>query len=87
MKLLKRLDQQKVYREPHGSAPVGVPAEQPGGRVRRLIIHPMLHPIHMEQVGMVLVEARQGANSVRRQEFLLIQHVLEDPAQLPAVDE
>ena len=37
--------------------------------------------------GMVLVEPRQGANPVRRQEFLFIQHILEDSAQLLAVDQ
>ena len=42
MELLQRLDQQKIHREPDRSAPVGVAAEQSGGRFGRLVVHAML---------------------------------------------
>src|SRR5215510_11295605 len=50
MKLLQRLDQQEVDREPDRAAPIRVAAEQPRTRFSRLVINAMCHPIDPEDV-------------------------------------
>src|ERR1700746_173884 len=56
MKLLKRLDEQIVHREPNGAAPVGIAAEQPGRRFARLIVDAVLHALRGELVRVVAVK-------------------------------
>src|SRR5262245_49825880 len=62
MKLLQRFDQQEVDREPDGAAPVRIAAEQPRARFRRLVIHAMLHPINLEDIWILVMETRDGAD-------------------------
>src|SRR5207253_566188 len=85
MKLLQRLHQQIVYRKPNWAAPVRIAAEQASGRFTRLVVHAVLHRVHAEFVRMLMIESRNGANPVRRQEFILIQHVAKNSPQLIAV--
>src|SRR5271165_1217330 len=56
MKLLERLDQQVVQREPNGATPVGIPAEQSSRRLAGVIIHAVLHPVHMKEIGVDAME-------------------------------
>ena len=45
----------------------------------------MLHSVHIEHVGMIAVELRQRANSVGREKLALVQHELENAAQLVGI--
>src|SRR6266540_6872214 len=72
---LERLDQQEVHGEPDRPAPVGVPPEEPGRGLRRLVVHAMLLPVDVKHVGVLAMEARQRADAVRREELRLVQHV------------
>src|SRR5262245_42301518 len=58
VKALQRLDEQEIHREPDGPAPVGVAAEESRGRLRRLVVDAIRLPVHLEHVGMPLVELR-----------------------------
>src|SRR6266545_3268925 len=84
VELLERLDQEKVDREPHRSAPVRVAAEEARRRLRGLVVHAVVRAVHPEDVGVVLVVARQRADTVGREELLFVQHEAEDPGQLLA---
>src|SRR6266446_8524316 len=87
MELLKRLDEQKIHGEPDGSAPIGVSPEKRGLRFGRLIIDTMLHAVDIQHIGMVHVKPRQRAYSMRREEFVFIQHVTECMAQFVRIDD
>src|SRR6266511_514211 len=84
VELLERLDQEKVDREPHRSAPVRVAAEEARRRLRGLVVHAVVRAVHPEDVGVVLVVARQRADTVGREELRFVQHEAEDPGQLLA---
>src|ERR1700747_1898265 len=87
MKFLKRLDEQVVHREPNGTAPIGVTAEEPGRRLAGLIVDTVLHTLRRKLVGVVTVELRQGPNAVRREELALVQHELENASELISVSD
>src|SRR5580698_3053802 len=65
MKLLERFNQQIVQWEPHRSSPVGVSAEQPGGRFARFVVDAVLCAICADYVRMLAMKLRQGTNAVR----------------------
>src|SRR5262249_44801241 len=83
MKFLERFNEQKIYREPDRSAPVGVAAKQAGARLRRLVIDPVLHAIRLERIGMIPVKTRQRPDAVGRKKLIFIQHVVQHPCQAP----
>ena len=85
MKLLQRLDQQIIHREPDRPTPVGIAAEQSGGRLAGLVVDAMLHAVDRQLVRIVAMELRQRANAVGREKLVLIQHELENAAQLVSV--
>jgi hypothetical protein len=84
MVALQRLDQQVVDRKPDRPAPVGVAAEEAGGGLARLVVHPMFLAIEPEDVRPVAVGAGKGADAVRREELIFIQHVAQDALELLA---
>src|SRR5437016_3276552 len=47
----------------------------------------MFHPSKVQDIWMILVVPRHSSNAVRRQKFVLVQHVAEDAAKLLAVDD
>src|SRR6267378_5336863 len=65
MKFLEGFDQQKIDGKPHGSAPIGVSSEQRSARLSRLVVDAMLGSVHMQDVGIVLVEPRDPSNAMR----------------------
>ncbi|MBN8899868.1 MAG: carboxylesterase family protein [Rhodospirillales bacterium] len=71
------LDQQVVHRHPDRPAPVGVAAEHPGIRLRRLVLHPVAHAIERDLERAVPIHLRQGAHAVRGEELRLVQHPLQ----------
>src|SRR5580704_11125878 len=58
VELLKRFHQEIIHREPDGTAPVRIASENAGGRFRRLIGNAACIAVHVNFVGMVLVESR-----------------------------
>ena len=74
METAQRLDQQKIHREPYRPAPVGVAAEKPCGRFRRLIVNLMVYSGNIQHVRMLFVIARERANAMRRQKLFFIEH-------------
>src|SRR5262245_35491355 len=63
--LLQRFDNQEIDREPHRPAPIGVAAEQPGLRFRRLVIDSVLDALDVDPIRIVLMEARKRADAIR----------------------
>src|SRR5205814_359708 len=68
-------------------APVGIAAEHAAVGFGGLVVHAVLAPAETEYVGMLLVRARQRANAVGAEEFVFVQHLLEDPAEALFVDD
>jgi hypothetical protein len=85
VKLLEGFDQQVVRREPHRAAPVRVAAEQPVGRFPGLVVDEVVLAVELKHEGMILVRARERADTVRREELTLVEHGGEDAAQLPRI--
>src|SRR4029077_3585536 len=77
----------KVYREPDGTAPVGVAAEEAGGRFRWLVIDLMIHAGHIQHVRIFTVIARKSANAMRREELIFIEHHGKNALELFAVSD
>src|SRR5581483_2727575 len=78
---LERLDQQVVDREPDGSAPIRVPAEEKRVGFRGRVVDPVLVVADADDVRSIAVHARQRTDAVRRQEFALVEHVPERPLE------
>ena len=53
MKLLQRLDEQIIDREPDRTAPVGVAAKKAGARLRRFVIDAVIHAVDRQSVRMI----------------------------------
>lgn len=65
VKGVERLDQQKVHREPHRTAPVGVAPEHPAVTLRRLVSDHVLSAVDPEDVGLLEVAPRERTDAVR----------------------
>src|SRR5437660_6178823 len=76
VKLLQRLDEQVVRREPDRAAPVGVATKQPCRRFAGLIVHAVLITFHMQVISIVALVLSQRTNAVRRVKLPLVPHVL-----------
>ena len=81
--LAQRLDDEERRREPDRPAPVRVAALELRGRLGRLVRHAA--PVPLERLR--LVQLRQRADAVARQELALVVDVAEQPAQLRGVDD
>src|SRR5467141_1720588 len=82
MVLLQRLDDEEVDGKPHGPAPVGFSPKGSGCGLRRIIAHTVFLTAHGDHIGMILVIAGQGANAVRGEKLLLVEHETEDFGKL-----
>ncbi len=80
-------DQQGVHRHPYRAAPVGIAAEHAAVRLGRQVLHAILRALGRKHEGMIGVVARQRANAMRAQEFALVQHARQDPAQPIGIDD
>ena len=74
MKLLQRLDDEKVHREPDRAAPVGVAAEQRRVGLRWCIAHREIQAVHPEHVGLALVHLRHRAHAEVGEELVRVEH-------------
>ena len=80
--MIKRVDG-----HPDRAAPVGVAAEHSGVGFGGQVGHPVVLAADTEQVRMALVVPRQGADAMSTEEFPLIEHRREHPAQLVFVQD
>ena len=87
MVLLQRLDQQEIEREPDGTAPVRVSAEQAGRRFRRRVVEREFLAVELQHERMHGVVLGHGAHAVRTQEPVLIQDLGQDAPQLRRIDD
>src|ERR1039458_3553767 len=87
VEFLERFDDQVIEREPDGSAPVGVAAEEAAGGFAGLIADAVVGALPGELVGMFLVRAGEAANAEGGKEFPLVEHALEDAAELVSIDD
>src|SRR6266478_7090175 len=87
MELLERLDKQEIHGEPDGSPPIRVSAEEGGFRFGRLIVDAVFRPMNAQNVWILHVMPRKRAYSMRREEFVFIQHVTECMAQFVRIDD
>ena len=81
MEFLQRFDQQVIDRKPHRPAPVGIAAKQPRRRFRRFIINAMLVAAHLQNIRIVFVITRKGADSVRRKKLVFVEHHFQNTLQ------
>src|ERR1700730_2437166 len=58
MKLLQRLDEQKIHRKPNRAPPIRIAAEHTRARFRRLIIDTAYVPIHRNFIRVIRVKSR-----------------------------
>src|SRR6185369_2898283 len=70
---LQRGRYEVVQRKPHRATPVRVAAEHRRGRLRRLVVDPGAHTLHIQDVWVVAVVRGQGTQPVRRQELRRIE--------------
>src|SRR6266404_9445180 len=77
----ERFDDKKVDREPNRPAPIRVSAEEVTVSFSRDVIDAVLVVAHAEHVGMIAMIARDRTQTVGREEFVLIEHVAQRPAQ------
>src|SRR5262245_50836491 len=75
VELLERLDEEVVHGEPDRATPVRVAAEERDRGLRRLVVHPVLHAVELEDIRMLAMIAGQGTDPVGREKLLLVQHV------------
>src|SRR5882724_1924736 len=66
VKLLQRFDEQIVYREPDGPAPIRIAAKEARGGFRRLVTDAIHISVHVHFVRMILVVARKRADTIGR---------------------
>src|SRR4030095_4714421 len=74
-------DQQGVHRHPYRTTPVGVSTEHAGVRFCREIVHAIFLAIDVEEVRMLGVVAGERPNAIGTEEFVLIEHARQNPAQ------
>ena len=78
MKLLQRLDDEEVHREPDRPSPVGVSAEEAAVGLRRLIANREVHAIVAVDVGLFLVSTGQRSNTVRREKLRFVEQPVQE---------
>mmetsp|Transcript_36599 Transcript_36599/g.103211 ORF Transcript_36599/g.103211 Transcript_36599/m.103211 type:complete len:274 (+) Transcript_36599:98-919(+) len=79
--LLQGLDDQVVDGEPDGAAPIRVAAHDDHRRLRRVVAELAAGAVELEDVGVLEVVARQAAHAEIRQEFLGVEHALQQGPQ------
>src|ERR1039458_4620587 len=87
VEFLERFDDQVIEREPDGSAPIGVAAEEAACRFAGLIADAVVGALPGELVGMLLVRAGKAANAEGGKEFPLVEHAAEDAAKFVWIDD
>ena len=85
--LEQRPDDQRVDRHPDRPAPVGVAAEHAAVGLRRQVRHPIVLVADTEHVRMLLVVPGDGADAVRAQELVLVEHPGQHATQLRFVQD
>ena len=75
VQLLQRLNEQVIDWEPDRPTPVGIPAEQRGAGLSRLVVHTVGGAVHREDIRLRLMKPGEGSNAIGRQEFCLVQHI------------
>src|SRR5690349_8294996 len=87
MKLLQGFDEQIVHRKPNGAAPIGIPSEQTCGGFSGFIGDAADMVIDLDFIGMIEMKAGESANTVRREEFIFVEHACQHALELLAIDE
>ena len=77
----KGLEDEEVYREPDRPTPVRVAAKEARGGFAGLIVDAVFGSTSVDDVWIILVKLRNGAQPVRREEFIFIKHVFEHSFQ------
>ena len=77
----QRFDDEKVNRKPDRPAPVRIAAEQITRPLARNVVHAVFVVAHAKDVRMIAMDARDGAQTVGREEFVFIEHVAQGALQ------
>ena len=75
------LEDEEVYREPDRPTPVRVAAEEASSGFAGVIVDPVFDSTCVHDIRIILVKLRNGAQPVRREEFIFIKHVFEHSFQ------
>ena len=78
---LQGLDKEMVERKPDRSAPIRIAAEHAGRRLAGFVVHAVTFASDIDPVRVVFMETRDGTDAIRREKFLLVEHVGEHAAQ------
>src|SRR5262249_23129457 len=77
VKLLQRLDDEKIDWKPDRTAPVRVATEQAGARFARLVLDFIGGAVELEPVRVLEVVAADRPDAIRAEELVRVQHPLE----------
>src|SRR6266404_8468045 len=75
------LEDKEVYREPDRPTPVRVAAKEAGSGFAGVIVDAVLDSAGIENIRIILVKLRNGAQPVWREEFIFVEHVFEHSFQ------
>ena len=75
------LEDEEVYREPDRPTPVRVAAEEASSGFAGVIVDAVFDSTNVDDIRIILVKLRNGAQPVRREEFIFIEHVFEHSFQ------
>src|SRR6266481_100649 len=75
------LEDEEVYREPDRPTPVRVAAKEARSGFAGLIVDAVLGSTSVDDIRIILVKLRNGAQPVRREEFIFTEHVFEHSLQ------
>src|SRR5688572_2795507 len=78
---LQGFDQKIIHRQPNWSTPVRIPAEKPSVRFGGHVIHPPFIVIETKDIRVVPMHFREGADPVRREKLVLVEHRGENSLQ------
>src|SRR5437762_904430 len=87
VKFLQGFDEQIVHWKPNRATPIGIAAEQASGGLRGLVGDAADMVIDLDFIGMIEMKPGQSANTVRREEFVFVEHTGQHALELLAIDE
>src|SRR6185369_5081199 len=81
IEIQERAEDQHVHGQPNLATPVRVAPEHPAIGLARQIVDAVLLPFDVEDVRIVFVKFGDGANAMRSQKLVLVQHSTQDSPQ------
>src|SRR5580698_11530501 len=87
MEMPQRLDRKKVQRKPDRPPPIGIAAEKARVRLAGLVVEPGRSAVEIQNQRVFEMITGERPQSIRRQEFALVEHAGEDALKARLLDE